>query len=194
MSKPAASLTPLTSWSAALSMTLGGTEADCARIERSTTLPRIQPENGQRFADDEESPTYNAISMSLAAERSLCREAPCFVRSLGGKRTEIEDKIVRPVLRTCSPRRDIASASTVVAGRTSVSMATGETLGSITRMSGRRSLPFNMPVFSEVTTLEVRQTRRVFLNSAATASLIVDRPWVIGHSGEGIRPHAASAT
>ena len=22
----------------------------------------------------------------------------------------------------------------------------------------------------------------------------VDRPWVIGHSGEGIRPHAASAT
>ena len=23
---------------------------------------------------------------------------------------------------------------------------------------------------------------------------LVDRPWVIGHSGEGIRPHAASAT
>ena len=22
----------------------------------------------------------------------------------------------------------------------------------------------------------------------------LDRPWVIGHSGEGIRPHAASAT
>ncbi len=23
---------------------------------------------------------------------------------------------------------------------------------------------------------------------------LMDRPWVIGHSGEGIRPHAASAT
>ena len=27
-----------------------------------------------------------------------------------------------------------------------------------------------------------------------TFSLGLDRPWVIGHSGEGIRPHAASAT
>ncbi len=30
--------------------------------------------------------------------------------------------------------------------------------------------------------------------SITTLSKDVDRPWVIGHSGEGIRPHAASAT
>ena len=38
------------------------------------------------------------------------------------------------------------------------------------------------------------------MKSAASAKAVVagnspvDRPWVIGHSGEGIRPHAASAT
>ena len=31
--------------------TSGGTEADCTRMERSGTLPRIQPELGKREAD-----------------------------------------------------------------------------------------------------------------------------------------------
>ncbi len=36
-------------------------------------------------------------------------------------------------------------------------------------------------------------SRHVAIHHDASASA-VDRPWVIGHSGEGIRPHAASAT
>ena len=78
-----------------------------------------------------------------------------------------------PVERTCFPSRDVASDSTVLAGKISVSITTGETVGSLTKMSGRAALPFNIPVFSELTIFDFRQAWRVFLSSSAKASLIV---------------------
>jgi hypothetical protein len=44
---------------------------------------------------------------------------------------------------------------------------------SIMRILGPPLLPFNMPVFSELMTLEAYQARWVFLNIPARASLIV---------------------
>jgi|HubBroStandDraft_6_1064221.scaffolds.fasta_scaffold60610_2 hypothetical protein len=62
---------------------------------------------------------------------------------------------------------------TPMATKPSVSMTTGETLRSNTRMSGRRLLPLSMPVFSELTMSELPQARRVRLSTPARASLIV---------------------
>ena len=104
---------------------------------------------------------------------SVFRRLPDLVRSLTGKRTAIDDRILRPVFRTSLPRRETASDSTVAAGEISVSITTGETLDSITRISGRSALFFNIPVFSDLTALDLDQIRRVFRKTAARASLIV---------------------
>ncbi len=79
----------------------------------------------------------------------------------------------RPVVRTCAPSRAIASASIVAAGKTSVSITTGDTLGSSTRMSGRLALPLSIPVFSDLTIVESLQARLVSRRTAAKASFIV---------------------
>ena len=71
-------------------------------------------------------PLNNAISKSVAA-RISARNAP-FVkpRNRLGSRTAIDDKITRPLALTLAPRRALASGSTVTAGTTSVSIATGK--------------------------------------------------------------------
>jgi hypothetical protein len=88
-------------WSAAASIMLGGTDADCVSMERSAILPRIQPACGQRTDADGLLPVYSAIPRSLALASSLRNSAPDLVRSLVGKRTAMDDRIVRPVGRTC---------------------------------------------------------------------------------------------
>ena len=45
--------------------------------------------------------------------------------------------MVRPLAATSSPRRSLASGSTVCAGMYSASITTGERPGAVTRMSGR---------------------------------------------------------
>ena len=170
---PAASLTPLTKWSAALSMTSGGTVADCVRIERSAVLARIQPDCGHREYVFGESPVKIATSRSSTLSSSLASVAPLLVRSCAGSRTATDDRIARPLDLICSPSLEMASTSTVAAGITSVSMTTGETLGSVTRMSGRFAPCFKMPMFSELTTPSCDHARRVVRRTAARASLIV---------------------
>ena len=96
-----------------------------------------------------------------------------FLRSRPGNRTAIEEKMTLPVVFSWLPSLDKASCSTAVAGRTSVSMTTGETLGSETRISGRLAAFFRMPVFSELITSVVAQAWRVRRRTAASASLIV---------------------
>jgi hypothetical protein len=86
----------------------------------------------------------------------------------------MDDKIVRPFRETVSPSRSNASFSTVTAGSTSVSMVTGETVGSQTRISGRLLLPTNIPVFSDEMTLLLLHALRVERRRCASASFIVD--------------------
>src|SRR6266436_8956506 len=100
-------------------MTSGGTDAACVRLERSATVPTIQPEVGHRVAPDAVLPVYSAISRSTADAKSLPRALPYVFRSRSGNRTATEDKILLPVVRIWAPSRDKASASTVVAGETS---------------------------------------------------------------------------
>src|SRR5208337_1697606 len=92
------------------------------------------------------------------------------------------------LIRANSPRREIASDSTVLAGRTSVSITTGETPDSMTMMSGRLLLPTSIAVFSELTTFIVLQARLVFLKRVAIASLIVCSVVAIQVRSEQLRP------
>ena len=55
----------------------------------------------------------------------------------------------------------------------------------------RRRLP---PLRVEDYTFNGPGEKPVKLSSLFGDKEDLDRPWVIGHSGEGIRPHAASAT
>ena len=62
--------------------------------------------------------------------------------------------MMRPLEATSSPRRDVASGSTVRAGMYSASTTTGERPGAVTMMSGRNpGWPEMAWVFSERTVL-----------------------------------------
>ena len=62
--------------------------------------------------------------------------------------------MMRPLVATSSPRRDLASGSTVRAGMYSASTTTGERPGAVTMMSGRSPKWLDIAcVFSERTSL-----------------------------------------
>jgi len=141
---PAASLTPLTNWNTVASTTSGGTVADWVRINKSAMVPTIQRCGAigkrQRDCFRCRAPFPNQpLKPSLFV---TCCDTSAAV--LPGRRTAIEERIFRPVVRISARSRETASGSTVTAGKISVSITTGGDTGSATMMSGRPLVPFGL--------------------------------------------------
>ena len=136
-------------------------------------MPHIHPLLGQRSHNSGLSPVYSAISKSAASMISVFSACPERSRNLAGNLTATEDSIRLPEIAKCSPSRCLASTSTDIAGSNSVSTITGDTFGSVMRMSGLFPLPLRTSVFSDLTTPLKRHKLRVSIRTPARASFMV---------------------